>query len=82
MLVSLYTVRVLLNTLGEDDYGIYCVISGVVSLFTFLGTSMALASQRFLAFEIGRGDLEALKRVFSVSLTLYLLIAVLAFLLL
>lgn len=82
LLVSLYTVRVLLNTLGEDDYGIYCVISGVVSLFTFLGTSMALASQRFLAFEIGRGDLEALKRVFSVSLTLYLLIAVLAFLLL
>jgi O-antigen/teichoic acid export membrane protein len=81
MLVSLYTVRVVLNTLGAEDYVIYNVVAGVVAMFGFLSGSMATASQRYFAFEIGRGDYEQLKRVFSLSLTIYLVISVLVLLL-
>jgi O-antigen/teichoic acid export membrane protein len=75
MLVSLYTVRAVLETLGAEDYGIYNVVAGVVTMFGFLSGSMATASQRFFAFELGRGDFERLKRIFSLSLLIYALIA-------
>jgi O-antigen/teichoic acid export membrane protein len=81
MLVSLYTVRVVLNTLGAEDYGIYNVVAGVVAMFGFLSGSMAVASQRYFSFEIGQGDLEQLRRVFSLSLIIYILIALLVLLL-
>ena len=55
MLVSLYTVRVVFETLGAEGYGIYNVVAGVVTMFGFLGNSMAAASQRYFAFEIGHG---------------------------
>jgi Na+-driven multidrug efflux pump len=80
MLVSLYTVRVVLETLGAEDYGIYHVTAGIVMMFAFLSNSMATASQRFFAFELGRGDLERLKRIFSVSLLIYALIALIVLL--
>jgi O-antigen/teichoic acid export membrane protein len=77
MLVSLYTVRVVLNTLGAEDYGIYNVVAGTVTMFGFLSSSMATASQRYFSFELGRGDYKQLRRVFSLSLTIYVLIAAL-----
>jgi O-antigen/teichoic acid export membrane protein len=77
MLASLYTVRVVLETLGVEDYGIYNVVGGVVAMFGFLSNSMAAASQRYFAFEIGRGDFEQLRKVFSLSLTIYIMIAAL-----
>jgi O-antigen/teichoic acid export membrane protein len=67
MLVSLYTVRVVLNTLGAEDYGIYNVVAGVVTMFGFLSNSMASATQRYLSVELGKGNFEQLKIVFSVS---------------
>ena len=81
MLVSLYTVRVVLETLGAADYGIYNVVAGVVTMFSFLSGSMATASQRYFSFELGRGDLEQLKKVFNLSLLIYALIGVLVLLL-
>jgi O-antigen/teichoic acid export membrane protein len=81
MLVSLYTVRVVLNTLGAEDYGIYNVVAGVVTMFGFLSGSMATASQRYFSFEIGRGDFEQLRRVFGLTLLIYILIAVLVLIL-
>ena len=81
MLVSLYTVRVILETLGAEDYGIYNVVAGVVTMFSFLSNSMATASQRYFSFELGRGDLEQLEKVFSLSLLIYVLIVVLVLLL-
>lgn len=56
MLVSLYTVRVVLNTLGAEDYGIYNVVAGVVTMFGFLSGAMATASQRFFSFEMGKKE--------------------------
>jgi O-antigen/teichoic acid export membrane protein len=76
MLTSLYTVRVVLNTLGVEDYGIYNVVAGVVAMFGFLSGTMASASQRYFAFEIGREDFEQLKKVFSLSLTIYIFLGI------
>jgi O-antigen/teichoic acid export membrane protein len=81
MLVSLYTVRMVLETLGVEDYGIYNVVAGVVTMFGFLSISMANATQRYLSFEIGRRDFEQLKKIFSLSITIYVLIAVMVLLL-
>ena len=81
MLVSLYTVRVVLETLGVEDYGIYNVVAGVVTMFGFLSGAMATASQRYFSFEIGRGDFEQLGKVFSLSVAIYVMIAVLVLLL-
>jgi len=58
--VSLYTVRVVLNTLGAEDYGIYNVVAGVVVLFSFLNNAMATSTQRFLNFNLGKEDTESL----------------------
>jgi len=81
MLVSLYTVRVVLNTLGVRDYGIYNVVAGVVTMFGFLSGAMATASQRYFSFELGRGDFEQLKKLFCLSLIIYALIAAVVLLL-
>jgi len=81
MLVSLYTVRVVLNTLGVQDYGIYNVTAGVVTMFGFLSGAMAAAGQRYFSFELGRKDYEQLKKVFSLSLIIYVLIAIVVLLL-
>jgi O-antigen/teichoic acid export membrane protein len=81
MLVSVYPVRVVLNMLGAEDYGIYNVVAGVVTMFSFLTASMTTASQRYFSFEIGRGNFEQLKKIFSLSLTIYILIGVLVLLL-
>ena len=81
MLVSLYTSRVVLQTLGVDDFGIYNVVGGVVVLFSFLNAAMSSATQRFLNFELGKGDLAQVGHVFSMSLTVHFCIAGLVLLL-
>jgi O-antigen/teichoic acid export membrane protein len=81
MLVSLYTVRVVLNTLGAEDYGIYSVVAGAVTMFGLLTGSMANATQRYFSFEIGRENFERLRRIFSISLMIYVLIALIVLLL-
>lgn len=75
--VSLYTVRIVLNTLGAVDYGLYNVVGGVVVMFSFLSNTMASASQRFFAFELGRKNYDQLKKTFSMTMTIYGIIAVL-----
>ena len=82
LIVSLYTVRVVLNALGVEDYGIYSVVGGIVSLFTFLSGTMASATQRFFSFAIGRQDIDRRKKIFTVNGAIYLAIAAAAFLLL
>lgn len=75
MIVSLYTSRVVLQVLGETDFGIYNVVGGIVMLFSFLNSAMSTATQRFLNFELGRNDIKAVERVFSMSMTAHLSIA-------
>lgn len=73
--VMLYTSRVILSILGVEDFGIYNVVGGVVSMFMFISSTMATASQRFFAFEIGREDHEQLRKTFSVTVSIYLIFA-------
>ena len=56
MIVSLYTSRVVLQVLGEDDYGTYSIVGGVVVLFTFISNAMATGTQRHLSYELGKSD--------------------------
>ena len=65
MLVSLYTSRVILSTLGVEDYGIYNVVGGIVSMLGFLNGSMVTTTQRYITFELGRGDYSKLQLVFN-----------------
>ncbi len=72
--VTLYTSRVVLNNLGVEDFGIYNVVGGVVTMMAFLSGAMSSATQRFLAFELGKNNLEQLAKVFKMSLNIYWLI--------
>lgn len=81
MLVSLYTVRVVLNVLGAEDYGIYNVVAGVVTMFTFMNSALASASQRYFSYYMGLNDDKRLSDFFSLSLTIYIIIAVIIVLL-
>jgi len=81
MAVSLYTVRVVLKTLGIVDYGIYNVVGGIVIMFGFLSNTMASASQRFFAYELGRNDIQQLRRTFSMTVTIYIIISLFVLLL-
>lgn len=77
MLVTLYTSRVVLNTLGVTDYGIYNVVGGVVAMFGFINGSMSSATQRYITFALGKGDKENLQKVFCTALQIHVLIATL-----
>ena len=77
MAVSLYTSRVVLNTLGVEDYGLYNVVGGFVAMFSFFNAAMASATQRYMNFELGRGDTERLHKVFCTSVNIHALISAL-----
>ncbi len=81
MLVSLYTSRVILNTLGVEDYGIYNVVGGVVTMFAFFNIAMSSATQRFLSYEIGKGDFKQLRKTFNATQIIHIGIAILIFIL-
>lgn len=71
MIVSLFTVRIVLQALGQVDYGLYNVVGGIVVMFSFLSHVLSSASQRFFSFELGRGDTIRLSRIYSIILMLY-----------
>ena len=73
--ISLYTSRVVLNTLGVEDYGIYNVVGGIVAMFGFINGSMSSATQRYITFALGKGDKNRLQTVFSTTLQIHTLIA-------
>lgn len=73
--VTLYTSRVILQALGIEDYGLYNVIGGIIAMFGLLNSSMATATQRFLTFETGKGNMQRMRTVFGVSISIHLIIA-------
>lgn len=76
MFIGLYTSRVVLHALGVEDYGIYNVVGGLVTMFTVLSGSLSAAISRFITFELGKGNKDRLKRVFSTSINIqFILIA-------
>ena len=81
MVVSLYTSRVVLNALGVEDYGIYNVVGGIVLMFNVISGSLSAAITRFITYELGKGNQEKLKRIFSSAVTIQLGLAVIIILL-
>ena len=75
MAVSLYTSRVVLNALGVEDYGIYNVVGGIVTMFAFLNGALVTSTQRYLTFELGREDFDRLNKIFSTSIQIHALVA-------
>lgn len=74
---TLYTSRVVLNVLGAEDYGLYNVVGGLVTMFTFLNGSLGSATSRYITLELGRKDYERVNRVFNVALLIHIILAVL-----
>jgi O-antigen/teichoic acid export membrane protein len=75
MLVSLYTSRVVLKALGVDNYGIYNVVGGVVTIFSVFSGSLSYSISRFLTFELGKGNREKLNKVFSTGINIQVFMA-------
>jgi O-antigen/teichoic acid export membrane protein len=82
LFVNLYTVRMVLDVLGVQDYGIYSVVAGVVAVSSFLPNSLASATQRYFSFALGLSDNVKLRKTFSVNLVLYFGISVVSLLVL
>lgn len=75
MIISLYTSRVILQTLGVEDYGIYQAVGGIVGFLSFINSALSTGSSRFLTFELGKGNLENLRKTFSTTLTIHIILA-------
>lgn len=75
LVVSLYTSRIVLATLGIEDYGIYNVVGGIVTMFTFLNAAMGNSSHRFITYAIGKGDEHNLRAIVGTTCTIHWLIA-------
>lgn len=76
MLISFFTARVTLNALGVTDYGINNVVGGLVSMFSLLSSSLSSATSRFLTFGLGKGDLDHLKKIFSTTINIHVILAI------
>lgn len=81
MVVTLYTSRIVLNTLGIVDFGVYNIVAGVIVMFGFLNNAMTASTQRFLTYEKAKDNLAGLKKIFNISITIHLIIAVVILLL-
>ena len=81
MIVGLYTSRIVINALGINDYGIYNIVGGIVGLFGFINSSMTRSTQRFLNFELGKKDSKSINSVFSNSIIIHFVIALVIFIL-
>lgn len=76
MAVTLYTSRVVLQTLGVEDFGIYNVVGGLASSFAFFSSSLSNATQRFLNVELGKNDIIGVGRIYSLSILIYVIIII------
>ena len=76
MFISLYVTRLILNSLGASDFGIFNIVGGAISMLAFLNGAMAAATQRFMSYAEGEKNLEKKKVIFNSSVLLHLMIAV------
>ena len=74
--VSLYTSRVVLQVLGVENFGIYNVVGGIITMISFINGGMVSSTQRYITFELGKGDVHQLHKVFITSVQIHLLISV------
>ena len=75
--ISLWTTRIVLNSLGALDFGTYNIVGGAIAMLGFLNSTMTSATQRFMNYAEGQGDKERQKSIFNVSMLLHIIVAVL-----
>lgn len=75
MAVSFYTMRIVFNTLGIDDFGIYNIVGSIIVLFSFINNGLAITTKRYVTAELVKGNMESQQNVFCLSLLSHLLIA-------
>lgn len=73
MLIGLFTARIVLKALGSDDYGVYGVVGGIVTMFTVVTASLSQAISRYITYELGKGDPSKLRRIFATSVVVQLI---------
>lgn len=76
MAIGLFTSRVILQTLGVEDFGTYNVVGGFVAMFTVISGTLSSAASRFLNYEMGKGNEDKLSKVFSSTVIIHILLAV------
>lgn len=81
MAINLYTVRMVLKALGVEDYGIYTVVAGIVTMLQSVSNVMSTATHRYYSYSIGEKDYENLKAIFSTSITIYVIFSMIVLLL-
>ena len=81
LFINLYTARIILNALGESDYGLYNVVGGIIVVFSVINGVLAAGTSRFLTYDLGKGDFIELKKTFSASFTMHAITALLVLLL-
>ena len=75
--LSLYSTRLILSALGQNDFGIYSVVAGVVAMLSFVTNALVITTQRYLSFHHGKNDLNQVRKVFGNSWLLHLFIGLL-----
>lgn len=81
LVVSLYTYRLILDILGIEDYGVYNVVGGIVTIFAIVNGALSSGSSRFITYALGQGDELNLRKTFSASFTIHSAMAVIVFIL-
>lgn len=79
MLVTLYISRLILDTLGVEDYGIYNIVGGAIMMFSILSGALSSSISRFITYELGKGNTEKLHSVFSTSISIQLFLSIIVF---
>jgi O-antigen/teichoic acid export membrane protein len=79
LIITLYTTRIVLSGLGIDDFGIYSVIGGVISMFAFINSALSASVQRFLSYEIGKKNIDKISIVFSTSKNIHHILSLILF---
>ena len=79
--VALFTSRVVLQTLGIEDYGIYNVVGGIVSLMGVVNAALVIATQRFITYELGVGNVGKANKIFSASIVCFAILSLIIFVL-
>ena len=74
--ISLYSTRLILTALGVEDFGLYALVGGLIAMLGFLNSSMAAATQRFMSFAQGAGEINKVKSIFNMSTLLHVVIAI------
>lgn len=81
VVVSFITTRVVFNTLGVDNYGLYGVVAGIIVLFSFVSQALATSAQRFYSYELGKENYEKLEKIYNALLRIFFIISILVFIL-